>query len=52
MTKSEFIISSCKYSIGKNGNSAKSSVKIFHLVSLDDEVRKRKYDYCTKTSFL
>jgi len=28
---------------------AKSSVKIFHLASLDDEVRKRKYDYYTKT---
>ena len=30
-------------------NSAKSSVKIFHLASLDDEVRKRKYEYYTKT---
>ena len=30
-------------------SSAKSSVKIFHLASLDDEVRKRKYDYYTKT---
>ena len=28
---------------------AKSSVKIFHLASLDDEVRKRKYEYYTKT---
>ena len=28
---------------------AKSSVKIFHLASLDDEVRKQKYDYYTKT---
>ena len=30
-------------------NQAKSSVKIFHLASLDDEVRKRKYAYYTKT---
>ena len=28
---------------------AKSSVKIFHLASLDDEVRKQKYEYYTKT---
>jgi len=28
---------------------AKSSVKIFHLASLDDEVRKRKYGFYTKT---
>ena len=28
---------------------AKSNVKIFHLASLDDEVRKRKYDFYTKT---
>ena len=28
---------------------AKSSVKIFHLASLDDEVRQRKYEYYTKT---
>ena len=35
-------------SLGFN-NSAKSSVKIFHLASLDDEVRKRKYDYYVKT---
>ena len=27
------------------GSPAKSSVKIFHLASLDEEVRKRKYDY-------
>ena len=31
------------------GSPAKSSVKIFHLASLDEEVRKRKYDYYTKT---
>jgi len=31
------------------GCSAKSSVKIFHLASLDDEVRQRKYEYYTKT---
>ena len=31
------------------GRSAKSSVKIFHLASLDEEVRKRKYDYYTRT---
>ena len=31
------------------GNQAKSSVKIFHLASLDDEVRKRKYSFYTKT---
>ena len=30
-------------------NPAKSSVKIFHLASLDEEVRKRKYDYYTRT---
>ena len=30
-------------------NPAKSSVKIFHLASLDNKVRKRKYDYYTKT---
>ena len=30
-------------------NQAKSSVKIFHLASLDDEVRQRKYEYYTKT---
>ena len=30
-------------------NQAKSSVKIFHLASLDDEVRKRKYGFYTKT---
>ena len=35
-------------SMGFN-NQAKSSVKIFHLASLDDEVRKRKYEYYTKT---
>ena len=28
---------------------AKSSVKIFHLASLDDEVRQRKYGFYTKT---
>ena len=28
---------------------AKSNVKIFHLASLDDEVRKRKYEYYIKT---
>ena len=31
------------------GNPAKSSVKIFHLASLDDEVRQRKYGFYTKT---
>ena len=31
------------------GNPAKSSVKIFHLASLDDEGRKRKYGFYTKT---
>ena len=31
------------------GSPAKSSVKIFHLASLDDEVRKRKYGFYTKT---
>jgi len=30
-------------------NQAKSSVKIFHLASLDDEVRQRKYGFYTKT---
>ena len=35
-------------SMGFN-NQAKSNVKIFHLASLDDEVRKRKYEYYTKT---
>ena len=30
-------------------NPAKSSVKIFHLASLDDEVRQRKYGFYTKT---
>ena len=30
-------------------NPAKSGVKVFHLASLDDEMRKRKYDYYTKT---
>ncbi len=35
-------------SLGFN-NPAKSSVKIFHLASLDDEVRKRKYGFYTKT---
>ncbi len=30
-------------------NPAKSSVKIFHLASLDNKVRKQKYDYYTKT---
>ena len=34
-------------SVGFNDPS-KSSVKIFHLASLDEEVRKRKYDYYTK----
>ena len=35
-------------SMGFN-TTAKSNVKIFHLASLDDEVRKRKYEYYTKT---
>ena len=35
-------------SLGFN-NPAKSGVKIFHLASLDDEVRKRKYGFYTKT---
>mgnify|MGYP005628211829 FL=1 len=30
-------------------NQAKSNVKIFHLASLDDEVRQRKYGFYTKT---
>jgi len=30
-------------------NPAKSSIKIFHLASLDDEVRQRKYGFYTKT---
>ena len=29
-------------------NPAKSSVKIFHLASLDDEVRQRKYGFTQK----
>ena len=35
-------------SLGFN-NSAKSSVKIFHLASLYEEVRKRKYEFYSKT---